>query len=248
MVEMLRVVMSNGTGRPAAFGVPHGGKTGTTSDGRDAWFVGFTPTLVCGVWLGDDRNRRMHGISGGYGCGPAWRRIMQTATAARGGPGEFPKLGWGVPTEAPVKITGETATQKVKVCAITELLATPYCPETESRDVERGRAPKGTCTLHTAPLGETLGAGSMAGDAEPLVPPERPIPLEEPPLADPALDAPPDLPPPSRAWPADNARPRPPEPLPRTPRPRAPTVPSAGADLGLGPPPKQTPEPEPLVP
>lgn len=96
MVGMLRGAMQSGTGRPAAFGVPHGGKTGTTQNARDAWFIGFTPHYVCGVWLGNDNTRRgMSGVYGGTFCGPAWRSIVQAAIARDGGPGEFRSLdGW----------------------------------------------------------------------------------------------------------------------------------------------------------
>ena len=51
---MMEGVITSGTGTRAAFGRPAAGKTGTSQDWRDAWFVGFTPDWVCGVWVGND--------------------------------------------------------------------------------------------------------------------------------------------------------------------------------------------------
>ena len=62
--------MKTGTGRAARLGDrPSGGKTGTTQDYRDAWFVGFTADYVCGVWIGNDDNSSMRKATGG--CLPA---------------------------------------------------------------------------------------------------------------------------------------------------------------------------------
>jgi penicillin-binding protein 1A len=55
------------------------GKTGTTQDNRDAWFVGFTGHLTAGVWIGNDDNRPMHGISGSGLPALIWRDVMQAA-------------------------------------------------------------------------------------------------------------------------------------------------------------------------
>ncbi|NUQ01211.1 MAG: PBP1A family penicillin-binding protein, partial [Armatimonadetes bacterium] len=98
MTDLLRTVITAGTGRPAALEQPCGGKTGTTQDGRDAWFVGFTPQYVCGVWLGnDDYRRRMRGVYGGAECGPCWRRIVRAAVARRGGMTAFTYPTWLAP-------------------------------------------------------------------------------------------------------------------------------------------------------
>ena len=60
-------------GRPAAV------KTGTTEDNKDAWTLGYTPTLVTGVWVGNNSNEPMSGIGGSSGAAPIWRSIMTTA-------------------------------------------------------------------------------------------------------------------------------------------------------------------------
>jgi penicillin-binding protein 1A len=65
MTAMLEVALSRGTGRQAALRQFVAGKTGTSSDYRDAWFVGFTRDLVVGVWVGNDDGRPMDAITGG---------------------------------------------------------------------------------------------------------------------------------------------------------------------------------------
>jgi penicillin-binding protein 1A len=79
MIAMMQGVISHGTGRKADIGRPAAGKTGTSQDYRDAWFVGFTPDLVAGVWVGDDRNHPMRRIAGGDLPALAWRRFMEVA-------------------------------------------------------------------------------------------------------------------------------------------------------------------------
>ncbi len=51
-------------------------KTGTTNDSRDAWTIGFTPSIVTGVWLGNNENKPMIGLAGGSGAGAIWKRVM----------------------------------------------------------------------------------------------------------------------------------------------------------------------------
>jgi penicillin-binding protein 1A len=79
MVRMLEGVISHGTGRRAALGRPAAGKTGTSQSYRDAWFIGFTPDLVSGVWVGDDANRPMSHVVGGDLPAEIWRRFMLAA-------------------------------------------------------------------------------------------------------------------------------------------------------------------------
>ena len=79
LTRMMQGVIAYGTGREAAIDRPAAGKTGTTSDYRDAWFVGFTPDIIAGVWLGDDRGRPMDRMVGGETPARAWARFMRTA-------------------------------------------------------------------------------------------------------------------------------------------------------------------------
>ncbi len=80
MTSMLEDVINHGTGYPnAIIGRPAAGKTGTTSDFRDAWFVGFTPDLVTAVWLGNDDYSRMVESYGGNVPARIWARFMKAA-------------------------------------------------------------------------------------------------------------------------------------------------------------------------
>jgi penicillin-binding protein 1A len=81
MVKMMEGVVLGGTGTRAAFGRPAAGKTGTSQNFRDAWFVGFTPDWVCGVWVGNDDGTPMNHITGGEIPAQIWRRMMVAAHA-----------------------------------------------------------------------------------------------------------------------------------------------------------------------
>ncbi len=73
---MMQSVVQNGTGRGAYFGALASGKTGTSQDSRDAWFMGFTDRLVTGVWLGNDDNTPMKRVTGGSFPAIIWREVM----------------------------------------------------------------------------------------------------------------------------------------------------------------------------
>ncbi|WP_416181686.1 transglycosylase domain-containing protein [Acidaminococcus timonensis] len=81
MISMMEDVMTRGTGRGAAINRPCAGKSGTTSDYHDAWFVGFTPDLACAVWIGDDNNDSLGGMTGGGEPATLWRTFMSNALA-----------------------------------------------------------------------------------------------------------------------------------------------------------------------
>jgi len=87
LIDMLTGVIEFGTGkgvRTRGFYRPCAGKTGTTNDYRDAWFIGFTPELVAAVWVGFDDNRELRtkwggGVSGALGALPIWTEFMKQA-------------------------------------------------------------------------------------------------------------------------------------------------------------------------
>ena len=82
VTSMLQSVINEGTGFPnAQIGRPAAGKTGTTSDYRDAWFVGYTPDLVAAVWIGNDDYHRMNESYGGNIPARIWARFMKAALA-----------------------------------------------------------------------------------------------------------------------------------------------------------------------
>jgi penicillin-binding protein 1A len=80
MNEMLQGVIAHGTGRAAALPRPVAGKTGTTQEYKDAWFIGYTADLVAGVWLGNDDNTPMEKVTGGTLPAPVWKSFMLAAT------------------------------------------------------------------------------------------------------------------------------------------------------------------------
>lgn len=85
MTDLLRAVVSEGTGwRIRALKRPVAGKTGTTNDLRDAWFMGYTPDLVTGVWVGYDNSREMgKGETGSRAASPIWLDFMQEVLAGK---------------------------------------------------------------------------------------------------------------------------------------------------------------------
>jgi len=84
MTAILKTVITNGTGRGANIGKPAAGKTGTTDNYKDAYFVGYTPNVVTGVWVGNDDNSSSNKIQGGSTPAVIWRDIMKVATEPYG--------------------------------------------------------------------------------------------------------------------------------------------------------------------
>jgi penicillin-binding protein 1A len=82
---MMEGVITHGTGRGISVGAPVAGKTGTTNDAKDAWFVGYTTNIVAGCYIGYDQPASMPGASGGGLCGPVFTAFMKVATAKYGG-------------------------------------------------------------------------------------------------------------------------------------------------------------------
>lgn len=79
--SMLQTVVEEGTGRQAQLNDrPVAGKTGTSTETKDAWFIGYTTDLIGAVWLGYDNPQEMAGvIGGGYNAGPIWKQVMEFA-------------------------------------------------------------------------------------------------------------------------------------------------------------------------
>ena len=93
MTAIMKTVITNGTGRAANIGKPAAGKTGTTDDSRDAYFIGFTPDVVTGVWVGNDDNSQMGGITGGTVPALIWKDVMTVATEEYGNADfEYPEV------------------------------------------------------------------------------------------------------------------------------------------------------------
>jgi penicillin-binding protein 1A len=134
--HLMQSVLDIGTGRSArsaGFTAPAAGKTGTTDDYTDAWFVGFTPDIVLCVWVGYDRKFPIgHKATGAVAALPAWTRIMTYATD-RTGPSRF----------MPPK-----GIQLVPTCLDSGGLAGPYCPTPVEDAFLSGTEPVHTCNLH----------------------------------------------------------------------------------------------------
>jgi penicillin-binding protein 1B len=104
LTHLLEGVLERGTGREArkrGFDRPAAGKTGTTNDFGDAWFVGYTPDLVAVVWVGFD-HREMLDLSGGQAALPIWTEFMKRATQGRPMPCFLPPPGVIIPTRGSV--------------------------------------------------------------------------------------------------------------------------------------------------
>lgn len=112
--------------RPAAV------KTGTTTDFRDNWTVGYTPDLVVGVWVGNADNEPMREITGVSGAAPIWHDVMEAALKGR-----------------PVReFQRPKGLVEVEVCALSGLLPGPDCPHRATELFLPGTEPTQTCTLH----------------------------------------------------------------------------------------------------
>ena len=153
VVNMMRSVINNGTAaaaRSMGFTADAAGKTGTTNDLRDAWFAGFTPDLLCVVWIGFDDNTPT-GLSGAKAALPLWVDFMKGAQAGAKGQ-KFP-----VPTSNVVF---------VDIDQQTGLLATPGCPKVIAEAFVAGTEPHEYCTFHS-------GYGSNAPYPQPSPSPWR---------------------------------------------------------------------------
>lgn len=118
MVSMMKDVVVRGTAArvwSSGFKVPAGGKTGTTNDGADVWFIGYTADLVAGVWMGFDRPQKIKSnAQGGELAAPAWQAFMTEVYRRKPAPPDWPRPD-GVVTR--------------EVDARTGLLATGACPD-----------------------------------------------------------------------------------------------------------------------
>ena len=137
VTSLMEGVLDRGTARgarTAGLRVPAAGKTGTTNEGRDAWFVGFTPDLLVIVWVGYDHDDVL-GLSGAQAALPIWSAFMKDATAGEA-PTQF-LVPPGIRTEWIDPQSGEVATSR--------------CPERLEESFFDGEAPTEPCPLHPEP-------------------------------------------------------------------------------------------------
>jgi penicillin-binding protein 1A len=191
MVDMMKDVIRRGTAAGSVWGagfhLPAGGKTGTTNDGTNVWFVGYTADLVAGVWYGLDRPQKIKdNAQGGVLAAPTWTAFMTEVYRRKPQPPDWPK---------PLGIV----TREIDISS--GLLQTPYCPRNlvTSEFYISGTEPTRDCDKHgpyanpypqidtgpipLTPLPTNPGAGQVVRPTAPTiqpgyepVPPSRRIP------------------------------------------------------------------------
>ncbi|HHY46497.1 MAG TPA: penicillin-binding protein, partial [Firmicutes bacterium] len=161
VTDMLKGVIERGTGKAANIGRPAAGKTGTTSDNTNAWFVGYTPDMVAAVWIGNDMQMQpliYKGVRiGSSKAAQIWSVFMKEALK------DVPPNDFPVPSGI---------TSGVPICTESGMRATPNCPHVRSEIFAEGTEPQSYCNIHgslvTAKI--CLDSGLLATDA---CPPDR---------------------------------------------------------------------------
>jgi len=139
LISMMQSVITSGTGSAASPGRPAGGKTGTTNSWKDAWFVGFTPRVTTGIWIGYDKMGLSLGIgqAGGAVAAPIWGEYMREAL--RDDPViDFPQF---------------SALQTHEVCERSGLLPSSDCHDTIEEIFVPGTVPEKTCSVCAGVIG-----------------------------------------------------------------------------------------------
>jgi penicillin-binding protein 1A len=169
MVNMMKDVVLRGTAAGSVgsrFRVPSAGKTGTTNDGADVWFIGYTADLVAGVWMGFDKPQKIKSnAQGGELAGPAYASFMTEIYRRQPSPPDWPRPE-GITVRDIDKTTGQ--------------LANPYCPA----DVVMaeyfiiGTEPLQECTVHSpfnmgTPFDTTLRPGAIPPKSTVPIPPGK---------------------------------------------------------------------------
>ncbi|HET7456729.1 MAG TPA: PBP1A family penicillin-binding protein [Gemmatimonadaceae bacterium] len=140
MVDIMKDVIQKGTAAGSVgsvFRVPAGGKTGTTNDGADVWFIGYTADLVAGVWMGMDRPAKIKSnAQGGVLAAPAWTAFMTEVYRRKPAPPDWPK---------PELIIAR------EIDRTNGLLKNPFCPPevVYTEYYVPGTEPVRECDLHT---------------------------------------------------------------------------------------------------
>jgi 1A family penicillin-binding protein len=146
-------ILSDDTARISGFGEggvlklsrPAAAKTGTTTDWRDNWTIGYTPELVVGVWAGNADNEPMRHVSGVAGAAPIWHDFMEEVLKGR-----------------PVQDFAEPeGLVRVEVCSLSGKLPSPHCPHHKTELFIAGTEPREYCTLHR-PVRIDVATGMLA--------------------------------------------------------------------------------------
>jgi penicillin-binding protein 1A len=141
MVDMMKDVITKGSARGSVgsyFHLPAGGKTGTTNDGANVWFIGYTADLVAGVWIGLDKPAKIKAnAQGGLLAAPAWTGFMTEVYRRKPAPPDWPR---------PEGIVSRD------IDFTTDMLRNPYCPASDvmTEVYIAGTEPTQPCDVHTA--------------------------------------------------------------------------------------------------
>lgn len=162
MASMLADVVNHGTGytaRQGGFALPAGGKTGSTDDHADAWFVGFTPHLAAGVWVGFDQPQTImrRGFASVVAV-PAWAGFMKAATTG----------------DKPDWVVIPSGISHIRRCRTSGGLATGYCELTGEVDndiVSIGRSPE-ICELHSSVIATDAVTAPVSAISYSIRPPQ----------------------------------------------------------------------------
>lgn len=157
LTNIMQGVVERGTAhgiRTAGFAAPVAGKTGTTNDARDAWFIGFTPSIVTGVWVGFDDNKKI-GLTGGVAAVPIWAEYMKCIA----------------PYSEPMSFLPPPGVIFKDVDASSYRVVDPRCPaggRTIKEVFLKGSEPETTCDADARSIEERPPVGENEfGDAEP---------------------------------------------------------------------------------
>jgi len=134
MNDILKDVLNYGTGsktRQLGFERPFAGKSGTTSNYRDAWFIGYSPRILSLVWVGFDDGHSVR-LAGGEACVPIWTTYMNRVI------GEVADVDWRRPDDVVERDVDPESGG----------LATPWCPQTRHEVYVAGTEPTQVCPLH----------------------------------------------------------------------------------------------------
>jgi penicillin-binding protein 1A len=174
MSTMMADVVNAGTGsraRQLGFKLPAAGKTGTTNDFKDAWFIGFTPRLAAGVWVGFDDPRTI--LPNGFAADvavPAWAAFMKTAT--RDDPPDWLVPPPGVTTASVCRISGHLASEGCQDVEVENRNGTlEHRSMVYTEYFARGTEPTTYCELHPTRTILTQIAGFFTGQETPAPPP-----------------------------------------------------------------------------
>ena len=151
MVDMMKDVVRRGSAASvwaSGFHIPAAGKTGTTNDGTDVWFIGYTPDLVTGVWMGFDRPQKIQSnAQGGRLAAPAWTSYMSEIYQRRPAPPDWPR-----PDDLVIR----------EIDRVTGLLRSPFCPDSDvvSEYYIEGTEPVQQCAGQFGTAADSAGGAS----------------------------------------------------------------------------------------